>query len=136
MLKEKETVFKTLLNKKQKEFEHLKAFQEDQLESINNSQQLESHDIIENPNENQMREIRVESETLDELQKQIVFLEGFTFELEREEVAVGSMVKTNNGNFIVAVPQLNFKVDGKPFTAISAKSPLYQAMQGKKPGET
>ena len=81
MLKEKETVFKTLLNKKQKEFEHLKAFQEDQLESINNSQQLESHDIIENPNENQMREIRVESETLDELQKQIVFLEGFTYSI-------------------------------------------------------
>jgi transcription elongation GreA/GreB family factor len=131
----KKEVFESLLAKKEREFKRLKDFQEDQLESINDSQELESHDIIENPNENQMREIRIENETLEQLQGEIEYLRGFTFEKERHAVEVGSLVKTNRGSFAVAVPQLNFKVKGAFFTAILAKSPLYKALEGKKEGD-
>lgn len=134
-LEEKREVFETLLAKKEREFKHLKDFQEEQLDSINESQDLESHDIIENPNENQMREIRIENETLEQLQREIEYLRGFTFDKERDTVEVGSLIKTNKGNFVVAVPQLSFKVNGEFYTAISAKSPLYETIEGKKVGD-
>jgi len=92
LLQKKEAAFNALLEKKREEFERLKSFQEDQLESINESQQLESHDIIENPAENQMREVRIENKTIDKLQEQVKYLEGFEFETAREKVDNGTLI--------------------------------------------
>jgi hypothetical protein len=131
LLKEKQQAFEALLAKKEKEFNRLKKFQEEQLESINDSQKLDSKDIIENPNENQMREVRIESKTLDKLKEQIEYLKGFSFQKAIERVGAGSLIKTNQGNFVVAAPEPVFEVKDKKFTGITTQSPLYQALEGK-----
>lgn len=134
-LRHKKSVFDALLETKREEFERLSNFQQEQLESINRSSNNESQDVIENPRENQMRELRVENETIDKLRKEINYLEGFESLKERDQVEVGSLIKTSAGNFLVAVPKLKFEAEGDTFTAISAHSPLFEALSGAAEGD-
>lgn len=132
----KKRVFDTLIDRKKREFQELAAFQEKQLDSINKSKDNESHDMIESPIEQEMREVRVENETIDRLRKEVNYLDGFDSLRAQEEVSVGSVFKTNQGNFIVAVPESTFEVGEETYQGISKESPLFQELSGKKAGES
>lgn len=131
----KKRVFSSLIDRKKREFQELAAFQEKQLDSINESKDNESHDMIESPIEQEMREVRVENKTIDRLREEVNYLDGFDSFRARETVEVGTVVKTNQGNFIVAVPETTFTVGEETYQGISSKSPLFQEMQGKKAGD-
>ncbi len=47
----------------------------------------------------------------------------------------GAAVKTNKDTFFVSASIEQFSVDGQKFIGISEKSPLYQAMRGKRKGD-
>jgi len=51
------------------------------------------------------------------------------------DVAPGAVVVTNLGTFFIAVSTERFEVDDQTFIGISAKSPLFFSMRGKKAGE-
>lgn len=132
----KQQIFDALQQLKQKEYEKLSSFQEEQLESINDSQDLQTHDIIENSNENQMREVRLESNAIDRLAEELEVLQSFDPHPIHDEVSLGSIVHTDKFRLAVLIPQLNFEVQGQRYTAISPKSPLYQALAGHKAGDS
>lgn len=50
-------------------------------------------------------------------------------------VSPGAVVVTNRDTFLVSVSTEQFDVDGKTFTGISAKSPVYLSMKGKAKGD-
>lgn len=133
-LKEKRDVFQALLNKKRAEFERLSSFQEEQLQSINADKKDQPKDLMESSTEKELREIRVENNTIDKLRQQINYLEGFKSLKRRGQVEQGSLVKTSEGNFLVAVPELKFEVEGHSYSGISADSPLFEALEGHKEG--
>lgn len=134
-LREKREVFQALLSKKQEEFERLSNFQEDQLESINADKKDQPKDLMESSTEKELREIRVENNTIDKLREQINYLEGFKSLKRRERVEQGSLVKTSEGNFLVAVPELKFEAEDEIYSGISADSPLFEALEGKNEGD-
>ncbi len=133
-LQEKYEAFEALLQHKQKEYERLSEFQKEQLDSINGDD-LDKSDTMESPTENLMREVRVEGSNLDKLKEQIEFLEQYKSFQNRDTVGPATLVKTNIGNLLVAVPEQEFKAGSKNYTAISTRSPVYEKLEGKKAGE-
>lgn len=53
----------------------------------------------------------------------------------KHRVALGSIVKTDKGNFFPSVSTEKFDVDGITFYGISRDAPLFQQMKGKKKGD-
>ena len=133
-LKEKHKVFEALLGRKKEEFSKISKYQQEQLNSINEAD-LDQSEMIENQRENMMREMRTESQSLDHLKSEINYLEDFQSFSAKTEVGPSTIIKTNIGNFVVAVPEHLFGVDGNEYTGISTKSPAYEAMVGKKAGD-
>lgn len=134
-LQKKYKVFEHLLRRKKALFEDLSNFQQEQVESINEAD-MDQDSIMENQTESMLREIRVENASLDHLKEEVNYLEDFKSFQVREEVGPSTLVKTSMGNFIVAVPEHLLEVDGEKFTGISTKSPLYEALEGKREGDT
>ncbi|WP_417610419.1 hypothetical protein [Owenweeksia hongkongensis] len=134
-LKLKHAVFEALLSQKKAEFEKISKYQQDQLESINEAD-LDKSEMIESQTENMMREMRTESQSLDHLKEEVNFLEDYKSFKNREKVGPSCIVKTNIGNFVVAVPEHEFTVEGEKFTGISTKSPIYEALEGKTEGDS
>ncbi len=135
LLKEKRAAFQALLERKEKEFDRLSDFQEDQLESVNRAD-LDRTEFMENMVENRMRDLRIYNESLDHLKDEINQLSDYESFADTDEIGPRSMVKTSFGNFLVSVAEEQFEADGTKFTGISTRSPLYQALEGKKEGDT
>jgi transcription elongation GreA/GreB family factor len=53
-----------------------------------------------------------------------------------ETAAIGSIVKTDKQVFFPSVSIEKFAVNGQDVFGVSAKAPIYQAMKGKKVGDT
>lgn len=51
------------------------------------------------------------------------------------EVAVGAVVRTNQRTFFVSSSLEEFRVNGHTFFGISAHSPIFKAMKGKRAGD-
>lgn len=133
-LKEKYKVFGALLKKKQEEYDRIQEYQRGELKSINEAD-LDRSEMIESQTENMMREMRTESETLDHLKEEINYLEDFKSYRERDKIGPATLVKTNIGNFLVSVPEPLFESNGEKFSGITVKSPIYEALEGKKEGD-
>ncbi len=54
---------------------------------------------------------------------------------ESDVVGFGNIVKTDQRTFFVSTGIEDFVVNGQTITGISVHSPIYHAMQGKRPGE-
>lgn len=52
-----------------------------------------------------------------------------------EEVALGSVVVTDERTFFISVSLERFYVDGHTYFGISTKSPLFEEMEGKRKGD-
>lgn len=134
-LKQKYKVFETLLETKKKRFDQLSNFQRDQVESINEAD-LDNNSIAENQTEQMLREARVENESLDHLKEEINYLEDYHSFGNKDEVGPSTLVKTSLANLVVSVPAKPFKVDGEEYYGVSTESPVYEALEGRKPGDT
>ncbi|WP_407352101.1 hypothetical protein [Luteimonas sp. R10] len=51
-------------------------------------------------------------------------------------VEEGAVVRIGGRNLVVAVPTVTFVCDGEEFMGISARAPIFEAMQGKRAGES
>lgn len=53
----------------------------------------------------------------------------------KQTVEPGTLIETNQFNFIVSCATLPFQIDGKQFIGISTDSPIYSIFKEKKPGD-
>jgi hypothetical protein len=68
-------------------------------------------------------------------QHKIAAIEATDFS-ETDTVAPGAVVRLGGRNFVVCVATSKFDIDGLSYMGISVLSPIYQAMDGLKAGET
>lgn len=59
-----------------------------------------------------------------------------TQDISRDFASLGAVVVTDKATFFVCVSIEGFTVDGERYLGISTDSPLFNAMQGKRKGET
>lgn len=80
--------------------------------------------------------VRAKAQVSDQLAKDINLLEGIMDHIEpTEKLQLGDVIKTDRGNFFVAVVSDAFEVKGHKFIGISTDSPFYQAAIGSKSGD-
>ncbi|MFB9862655.1 hypothetical protein [Rufibacter immobilis] len=73
---------------------------------------------------------------LDEAQAKLSILKRIVRNKVNEDVALGSIVRTDAQNYFISVSLGEIVIDGEKFYAISAASPVFQVMAGKTKGET
>lgn len=83
-------------------------------------------------------EINTLNQLLEFANQEMKILENLriTQDLIHDRAAVGAVVATDNKTFFISASIENFTVDGKPYLGISAHSPLFQAMSGKRKGDS
>ena len=74
---------------------------------------------------NQLQQFKMLQEALEKARKR----------KSSEQIQLGSLIKTNMANYIVAIPAGQIDVDGEKYFAIGANSPIAQILHGKKAGE-
>jgi len=83
-----------------------------------------------------LNRIEARSSVVEALQRDINILAGLDSIEPNEEIQLGDVVETDKGNFFVAVPADEFTIEGVSYRGISAESPLFQALKGKKNGDS
>lgn len=73
---------------------------------------------------------------LNFLVEEMEFLNRMKVEDLHQSVSIGSIVKTDRRTFYVSVSIEEFHADGLELYGISSKAPIFEAMKGKKLGET
>lgn len=79
--------------------------------------------------------LRLEHE-LDFLNSEMSVLQNIKSEQRSDEVELGAVVVTNQRIFYISTSIERIDVEGQAVIGISVKAPIYQAMRGKKAGES
>ena len=105
-------------------------------EAANNETKSSAGDKYETGRETMQQEIDLNITRLNELNKLKQTLERI-IPGQKSDVAVpGSVVRTNNGNYYIAIGAGKLKRDGVTYYAISAESPIGEKLHGQKAGYT
>jgi transcription elongation GreA/GreB family factor len=107
-------------------------------EAMENAQQSakESEGGMEDLRESCQTQREMYARQLDELQAVMVLLQGINATKVNREVSPGAVVRTELQSYFIGISLCEVKVDGEPYFAVSALSPLYKAMAGKTQGQT
>ncbi|WP_227006419.1 hypothetical protein [Rufibacter latericius] len=73
---------------------------------------------------------------LDEAIGKLSILKRIVRSKVNEDVSLGSIVRTDAQNYFISVSLGEINIDGEKYFAISAASPVFQAMAGKTKGES
>jgi len=120
---------------KNKEAEIRKTISEVQ-EAVSNDTKSSAGDKFETGRESMQQEIDLNLTRLNELNTQKLALEKIIPGQKGALVQPGSVVRTNNGNYYVAISAKQLKVDGIAYYAISISSPIGEKLSGKKAGDS
>ena len=114
----------------------IKKLIDDAIEAANDETKSSAGDKFETGMEMMQQEIELNVARLTELTKQRELLDRINPEITAPTVQTGSLVKTNNGYYYLAIAAGQLKVDGITYYAISHSSPVGELLFGKKPGDT
>ena len=120
---------------KNKEAEIRAAIAEAQ-EAAANETKSSAGDKFETGRESMQQEIDLSLTRLAELNKQKEALDLIIPGQSGSVVAPGSVVRTNNGNYYVAISARQLIVQGEKFFGISLSSPVGEKMAGRRSGES
>jgi|SRR5690606_12442524 len=118
----------------EEKIEYLQGLIED-LRSSNTDTKSSMGDKYETSREMLQQEIRqIQSQLLNFRNHQNIL--NRIKELPSETIQLGSIVKTNFGNFVIAISLGEFEIEGQKFISISEQTPLAQQLLGKKSGDS
>lgn len=96
-------------------------------ESYDNHQQTFQAEVL--------AEVNLLSEELEFANQELLEMKKIDCDYRHKQVEYGAVVQTDQKTFFVSASLEEFTADGKPYFGISIKSPIYQAMKGKKVGD-
>lgn len=105
-------------------------------EAANSDTKSSAGDKFETGRESMQQEIDLNLTRLHELNKQKIALENIIPAQKGPVIMPGSLVRTNNGNYYIAISARQLKADGVTYFAISLSSPIGEKMAGRKAGDS
>ncbi len=105
-------------------------------EAANNETKSSAGDKYETGRETMQQEIDLNLTRLNELKKLKAVMERITPTQTGMATMPGSVVYTDRGNYYIAISAGLLKVDGIPYYAISAASPIGSILMGQKAGDS
>jgi hypothetical protein len=135
-MKLKEQVLQASLLQQQESIKRLKETVQQVQESANEDTSGSSTDDSESMREQLHADLAMYSRQLDQANAAYAMLKLIDPNQVNSTVKHGALVMTDKTNVLIGVSVGKVIVEGKTFFTISTESPLYQAMDGKKKGET
>ena len=130
----KKDFLNVLIHRKELELEKLRKSQQDRLEDAN-EMDSDKRNTIESPQEEEMKEVEQNANTLDHISADLNKLKRISKDTAHDIVGFGSMVHANDMYFLVAAPFPEIDYHDKKVNGISTDSPLYQKIEGLKKGD-
>lgn len=134
-MKLKEQVLQACLTNQQEAIQRLKETVK-QIQESANEEKGSSSEGSDSMREQLQYDVDMYSRQLDQASAAYATLKLIDPNQPHSSVKHGALVMTDKTNVLVGVSIGKVVVDGKTFFTISTDSPLYQAMDGKKKGET
>ena len=113
----------------------IKAAINEAQEAANSDTKSSAGDKFETGRESMQQEIDLNLTRLGELNKQKQALESIIPSQKGSTAMPGSVVRTNNGNYYIAISAKQLKAEGLSWYAISISSPIGEKLAGKKAGD-
>lgn len=101
-------------------------------EAVSNETKSSMGDKYETTREMLQQDINMNLERLSKVKADLATLNTINPENLNTQISPGAFVKTDNGNFFIAVSIGKMKLDSENIFIISAHSPIAVAMKGKK----
>lgn len=105
-------------------------------ESANDETKSSAGDKYETGRAMMQLEIEKNATQLEEALKQKKILGSINIELQPLKIQNGSLVKTDQGNFFLAISVGLVVIEDRSFAVVSAQSPIGSRLIGLKPGDT
>lgn len=135
-MKLKEQVLQACLMQQQESVQRLKETVEQVKESANEETAGSSTDDSDAMREQLHADLAMYARQLDQAKASFAALKLIDPNQATSTIKAGALVMTDKTNVLVGVSVGKVQVEGKTFFTISTESPLYQAMGGKKKGDT
>ncbi len=133
--KTKQAIIETLLTIKKNSHANILLMQKQDMGEATETRE-EEHNVYETGKISQsLNRVEARAGALDSIQRDINILSNLEAIDPTEEVQLGDVLETDQGNFFVAVAADDFEVDGVTYRGISTDSPLFQALAGKQNGD-
>lgn len=133
-LDHKREVVQRVIDQKSRQYAAFEKAQKEKLESSNRST-ADKNDLVESPREQMMDEIQMRSNVLDQMRTDLDILHTLPMESSHSEIGMGTLVRTNRGDFLVAVADSPSRAESNLPTGVSTESPIFKAMEGKTIGD-
>ena len=132
----KSKIIKYLLKEKEDSYRNMMAMQQSEVNSAGKSAE-EGENMFDDGKPGQvLNRVEARSSVVEALQRDINILSGLHSIEPNEEIQLGDVIETDQGNFFVAVAADEFTVDGKSYHGISTESPLFKSLLGKRNGDS
>ncbi|MBC6992790.1 hypothetical protein QWY85_15305 [Neolewinella lacunae] len=132
---QKHAIVQHLLAEKEQSYRNMLESQQSDLATAEKEGEDEDSLFDGGKSDQAMNRVNSRASVVEALQMEIDLLNGLDSITANPEVQVGDIVETDRGNFFVAVAADEFSIGGKSYRGISAASPLFQALLGKKAGD-
>jgi len=132
----KRKIIALLLAEKQASYDNMMRMQNSEMKGAEKESEADGGMLNDGKKDQAMNRIEARASTVDALQRDINLLNGLGSIEANEEIQLGDVIKTDKGNFFVAVPADEFEVEGVAYRGISTDSPLFKELRGKKDGDT
>lgn len=134
--KTKAAIISHLLAEKETSYKNMMTIQQSELAAAEKASQNGDGQFQGGKAGQAFNRVEARSSVVEAIQRDINILSGLDSIEPTEEIQLGDVVETDKGHFFVAVPADEFTIDGVAYRGISAESPLFQALKGKKNGDT
>ncbi len=132
----RQAIINELLLRKEEEYESLMNTQLEELEIMVHDSAEPFNSLEEGQIDETQERVESRSDAVDALRGELDILKAMNYDETFDQVRMGAVIETNQGNFFVAVPATQFEVEGKTYKGISTRSPLYEALQGRGRGDS
>lgn len=137
--KTSDSLKKQLLNKcldfQDKRVENAKKAMDEAQQAANNEEKSTAGDKYDTSRAMSQNIRDMNAKQLQEALKDLAVLQQIKTDLTFQQVKLGSVVKTSEGNYFISISAGQLKIDNEVYFAVSTISPLGQAMLNKKAGE-
>ena len=132
----KSAIIAHLLEEKEASYKNMMAMQEAEVAAAEQANENGDGQFQGGKTGQTLNRVEARASVVESLQKDINVLSGLDSIEPTGEIQLGDVIETDQGNFFVAVAADEFSVNGKTYRGISTDSPLFQALKGKKDGDT
>jgi transcription elongation GreA/GreB family factor len=132
----KRAVAAQLLTIKENSYKNMMAMQNADMAEAEDTNENEQNMFEDGKVDQSINRVEARASVVEALQRDIDTLSNIDEIEPTEQIQLGDIIETDQGNFFVGAASDEFEVDGKKYRGISTDSPLFRALLGKQNGDT